>query len=72
MVFLLEGVDQCLYIKRDVFEKLITFDEEQVLMEDFKFFERMKKNNVRYKIIKNDLIVSARKYDNNSYARANL
>lgn len=41
-------------------------------MEDFEFFERMKRNNVRYKIIRNDLIVSARKYKNNSYLRVNL
>ncbi len=66
------GGDQCLFIKKDVFEKLGAFDEDQVLMEDFEFFDRMKKNNVRYKIIKNDLLVSARKYDNNSYVRVNL
>ena len=41
-------------------------------MEDFEFFDRMKRNNIRYKIINNDLIVSARKYRNNSYIRVNL
>ena len=66
------GGDQCLFIKKKVFNDLGRFDEDQVLMEDFEFFERMKKNNVRYKIIKNDLIVSARKYRNNSYLRVNL
>lgn len=66
------GGDQCLFIKKEVFDDLGRFDENQVLMEDFEFFERMKKNGVRYKIIKNDLIVSARKYRNNSYLRVNL
>ncbi|WP_339705998.1 glycosyltransferase [uncultured Kriegella sp.] len=66
------GGDQCLFIRKSVFEKLEGFDKHQIVMEDFEFFERMKKNNVRYKIIKNDLVVSARKYQNNSYMRVNL
>ena len=66
------GGDQCLFIKKEVFDALGGFDEKQVLMEDFEFFRRMKNNNVRYTIIKNDLIVSARKYRNNSYMRINL
>jgi len=66
------GGDQCLFIRKQVFFDLGKFDEKQVVMEDFEFFKRMKKNAVRYKIIKNDLIVSARKYSNNSYLRVNL
>ncbi len=66
------GGDQCLFIRKSIFERLKGFDENQVVMEDFEFFERMKKDKVRYKIIKNDLIVSARKYEHNSYMRVNL
>lgn len=66
------GGDQCLFIKKSIFEKLKGFDENQKLMEDFEFFDRMKKRKITYKIIKNDLIVSARKYKNNSYLRVNL
>ncbi|WP_209403256.1 TIGR04283 family arsenosugar biosynthesis glycosyltransferase [Pseudozobellia sp. WGM2] len=66
------GGDQCLFIKKNVFNDLGRFDEKQVLMEDFEFFERMKKERIPYKIINNDLIVSARKYNNNSYLRVNL
>lgn len=66
------GGDQCLFIKKEVFNGLGTFDEKHVLMEDFEFFDRMKKKKVPYKIIKSDLIVSARKYEQNSYARVNL
>ncbi|AKA33815.1 TIGR04283 family arsenosugar biosynthesis glycosyltransferase [Flagellimonas lutaonensis] len=66
------GGDQCLFIKKSIFNGLGGFDEEQVLMEDFEFFRRMKAKRVRYKIVANDLIVSARKYENNSYLRINL
>lgn len=66
------GGDQCLFIKRKVFEELGRFNENQVLMEDFEFFRRMKKNKVPYTIVNNDLIVSARKYEQNSYLRINL
>lgn len=66
------GGDQCLFINRKVFETMNGFDEAQVLMEDFEFFKRMKAKKVRYKIVANDLVVSSRKYENNSYARVNL
>ncbi|WP_405414147.1 glycosyltransferase [Maribacter sp. Asnod1-A12] len=66
------GGDQCLFIKKDTFDVLGGFNEEQVLMEDFEFFGRMKKQNVPYTIVNNDLVVSSRKYDSNSYLRVNL
>ncbi len=66
------GGDQCLFIEREVFEAMNGFDEDQVLMEDFEFFRRMKATEVPYKIVDNDLTVSARKYDKNSYLRVNL
>ncbi len=66
------GGDQCLFIKKNVFDKLNGYKIEQVVMEDFEFFKRMKRNGIRYRIVNNDLIVSARKYENNSYVRVNL
>ncbi|MFD2586990.1 TIGR04283 family arsenosugar biosynthesis glycosyltransferase [Croceitalea marina] len=66
------GGDQCLFIKKSVFETLGGFNEKQVLMEDFEFFKRMKTLQVPYRIVKNDLVVSSRKYQNNSYLRVNL
>ncbi|MDP5230261.1 MAG: glycosyltransferase [Cellulophaga sp.] len=70
--FFTGGGDQCLFINKDVFFALGKFDEQQVIMEDFEFFQRMKKNNIPYKIIKNDLVVSARKYESNSYLKVNV
>ncbi len=66
------GGDQCLFIKKEIFQRLGGFNEAQVLMEDFEFFDRMKKHRIPYKIVKNDLLVSARKYEHNSYIRVNL
>jgi len=66
------GGDQCLFIKREIFLKMRGFNESQVLMEDFEFFKRMKKNKVRYTIVDNALTVSARKYKDNSYVKVNL
>ena len=66
------GGDQCLFIRKSIFEQLGRFNNSQVLMEDFEFFGRLKKAKIPYKIVQNNLIVSARKYDNNSYLRVNL
>lgn len=66
------GGDQCLFIKRDRFNKLGGFDQHYSIMEDFEFFERMKKHEVQYQIIKSPALVSARKYDEHSYLKVNL
>ncbi|MBT9188396.1 TIGR04283 family arsenosugar biosynthesis glycosyltransferase [Zobellia russellii] len=66
------GGDQCLFIERSTFDLLGKFNERQILMEDFEFFKRMKKNHIPYTIVNSDLIVSARKYESNSYLRVNL
>jgi glycosyltransferase involved in cell wall biosynthesis len=66
------GGDQCLFIKKTTFNELGGYNGSQVLMEDFEFFDRMKKADIPYKIVRNDLIVSARKYQYNSYLRVNL
>lgn len=70
--FFTGGGDQCLFIKKNVFQSLGRFNEAQVLMEDFEFFKRIKKEKIKYTIVNSDLIVSARKYETNSYARVNL
>ena len=66
------GGDQCLFITKETFEALGGFDPEQVLMEDFEFFRRMKRARTPYRIVPNDMVVSARKYERNSYLRVNL
>lgn len=66
------GGDQCLFIQRTVFEHLGKFKHDQLFMEDFEFYNRMKKNKVNFTIVQNPLTISARKYDNNSYVRVNI
>jgi hypothetical protein len=66
------GGDQCLFIRKTIFERLGRFNQTQLLMEDFEFFKRMKRARVTYTIVKSNLIVSARKYEHNSYLRVNL
>ncbi|WP_047245036.1 TIGR04283 family arsenosugar biosynthesis glycosyltransferase [Maribacter thermophilus] len=70
--FFTGGGDQCLFIKKTVFNTLGGFNETQIIMEDFEFFKRMKQQRVPYTIIGNNLVVSARKYESNSYLKVNL
>ena len=66
------GGDQTFYIPRSVFQEQGGFDEEVVMMEDFDFFYKLKKAGLRYEIINNPVLVSARKYKKNSYLKVNL
>ncbi|MEM9991992.1 MAG: hypothetical protein AAF738_09515 [Bacteroidota bacterium] len=42
------------------------------IMEDFEFVKRAKRTGLPYKIVTNDVLVSARKYADNSYLKVNL
>ena len=64
--------DQCLFLEKQLFEELGGFNEKQVLMEDFEFFDRLRKRGIPYAISSSRLKVSARKYETNSYLRVNL
>jgi predicted glycosyltransferase involved in capsule biosynthesis len=66
------GGDQCLFIKNDTFRKLGGFDESKVIMEDFDLIRRIRNHKIKYTIIQNNLKVSSRKYNNNSYLKVNL
>jgi len=63
--------DQCLFIEKELFNRLEGFNPSQVLMEDFEFFDRVKKSGISYDISPSRLQVSARKYEYNSYLRVN-
>lgn len=66
------GGDQTLFILKSAFDELGGFDESYRIMEDFEFTKRAKAARLPFKIIKNDVKVSARKYTSNSYLRVNL
>ncbi len=62
------GGDQTLYVRRTVFEALNGFDEYYTIMEDYDFILRLRRQ-FRFHIIPKNVIVSARKYDTNSWLR---
>ncbi len=66
------GGDQTLFITKANFEALGGFREAYRIMEDFEFMKRAKRTDLSYTIIPNDVLVSARKYTNNSYLKVNI
>ncbi len=66
------GGDQTLFIKKDIFHQIGRFNEDCKIMEDFELTRRLKAQKIPFQIIKNDVIVSARKYEKNNYVKVNL
>lgn len=65
------GGDQTLFILRPIFKKLGGYKDDYLIMEDYDFIIRAEKEH-KLKVMDNHALVSARKYDNNSYLRVNL
>jgi rSAM/selenodomain-associated transferase 2 len=65
------GGDQTLFITRTLFEDLRGFDEYYTIMEDYDLIIRIRRK-ARFKVIPKKILVSARKYDTNSWARVQL
>ncbi len=65
------GGDQTLFITRRLFDQLEGFNQSMVLMEDYDLITRARKTKP-FKIIQKDVLVSARKYEENSWLRVNL
>lgn len=62
------GGDQTLFITRNLFEKAGTFKSEMKIMEEFEFCARARKLG-KYKIIKKNVLISARKYETNGWLK---
>lgn len=65
------GGDQTLFITRTLFRQLNGFRERYVVMEDFDIITRIREV-ARFAIIPKDVIVSARKYETNSWLRVQV
>lgn len=65
------GGDQTLFISKEAFERINGYKEDFVVMEDYDLLGRARKTE-KFKIIPKNAIVSARKYDNNSWLRVNF
>ncbi|MFC3414623.1 TIGR04283 family arsenosugar biosynthesis glycosyltransferase [Algoriphagus hitonicola] len=62
------GGDQTLFIHHSIFKEIGGFDEEYCIMEDFELVRRIKKY-FRFHIIPRSILVSARKYEQNSWIK---
>lgn len=65
-LFVCMGGDQTLFIRRSLFEKLNGFRQDMRIMEEFEFCQRARRQG-RYKILNGKALISARKYDTNSW-----
>ncbi|WP_339881185.1 TIGR04283 family arsenosugar biosynthesis glycosyltransferase [Polaribacter vadi] len=66
------GGDQCQFFTKETFSTLKGFNEEFCIMEDFEMIDKVRKQKIPFKIIQSKAIVSARKYDKNSWIKVNL
>lgn len=65
------GGDQSLFITKKLFNELNGYCEQHKVMEDYDIIIRARKKYT-FKIIPKDVLVSARKYDYNSYLKVNM
>jgi rSAM/selenodomain-associated transferase 2 len=66
------GGDQTLFITKEVFQKLDGFNEYYSIMEDYNLIERIWKMKIPFELIQKDVIISSRKYENNSWMRVQI
>ncbi|RMG20324.1 MAG: glycosyltransferase [Bacteroidetes bacterium] len=65
------GGDQSLFVCRQLFEALNGYDESYCIMEEYDFLRRARQQ-AKFVIMPKEVLVSARKYDCNSYLRVNF
>ena len=65
------GGDQTLFVSRALFSELKGYDNYYVVMEDFDFIRRARRQT-NFRIMPREAQVSARKYQNNSYGRVTV
>ena len=65
------GGDQGIFIRKSSFEKLNGYDEKYSIMEEYDLLQRANSNAMKFDLLKLNMLVSARKYDHNSYFKVN-
>ncbi|MBL7731565.1 MAG: TIGR04283 family arsenosugar biosynthesis glycosyltransferase [Chitinophagaceae bacterium] len=65
--FICMGGDNTLFITRKCFKANNGFDASMQIMEEYEFCQRVRKEGAVYKVLKGKALVSARKYDTNSW-----
>ena len=66
--FICNGGDQTLFFKKEIFDKINGFNDELFLMEDYDIVQRARQH-YSYIIMKDKVLVSARKYNQNSWMK---
>lgn len=66
--FICYGGDQTFFIKRDVFKKINGYNAHMLIMEDYDIVKRARKVTP-YVILNGKALISARKYDTNSWIK---
>ena len=70
-LFLCSGGDQTLFITKDLFQQIGGYDNSMHIMEDYDIVSRVRLYG-RYKILNGNALVSARKYESNSWWKVQL
>jgi rSAM/selenodomain-associated transferase 2 len=65
------GGDQTLFIRNSDFRAMGGFDESYLIMEEYDFITRLRRR-FAFKIIPKNILVSARKYETNSWLRVQI
>lgn len=66
------GGDQCHFFTKETFDSLGGYNKDFCIMEDFEMIDRIRNQKIPFKIIQSKAIVSARKYEQNSWLKVNL
>lgn len=70
-LFMCYGGDQTLFITKELFLKIEGFNRNMLIMEDYEIIERAKQHG-RYKIFNKPVLISARKYERNSWLKVQI
>jgi len=70
-IMMFRGGDQSLFIQRELFNQLSGYCEDHIVMEDYDIIRRGKKL-ADFRVLQDDVIVSARKYEENPYWKVNI
>lgn len=65
-LFMCYGGDQTLFVEKELFNRIGGFNASMRIMEDYEIIERAKKV-AKYRILSGKVLVSARKYETNSW-----
>lgn len=65
------GGDQAIFMKGDAFFSLKGYKASMQIMEEYDLLQRAKAKGLKFALIQDDVLVSPRKYDENSYLSVN-